>query len=313
MIAGANKRLLYFGGLAVVLVFALVTALLNVSTPGREVEGCLEGCTSADAGETAQLRVLSLNVLHGRPDYERLAERLSLIASEIVRLQVDIALLQEVPWTRQFGSAASYLAQNTGMNHVYLRANGNRRLIGFEEGEVVLSRYPLLFTEFRELEPQAGFFEHRVVLHVVAQTPAGPLDLYVTHLTNGAAHLNRVQADALLAYVERTARHPALVAGDFNAQEDSLQIRKIGQEWMDAYRIANPDIPGLTCCIEHLSSPPGNPLTKRIDYIFVVPAAGVQLNVSSVQVVFDQPQRIETGWLWASDHAGLLVTIEPIK
>lgn len=313
MVAGGRKRLLIFGGLAVVLALILVIALLNVSLPGKEVEGCLEGCSSADVRETAQLRVLSLNVLHGRPDFEKLAERLSLISSEIMRLQVDIALLQEVPWTRQFGSGASYLAESTGMNYAYLRANGNRLLIGFEEGEMVLSRYPLLFTEFSELEPRAGFFEHRVVLHTVAQTPIGSLDLYVTHLTNGAEQVNQKQADSLFAYVEGTAQHTALVAGDFNAQEDSPQIRALRRVWTDAYRTANPNNPGYTCCIEDLSAPPGNPLTKRIDYIFRVPAEGEQLNVSRAQVVFDQPQRHKIGWLWASDHAGLLMTIESMK
>jgi endonuclease/exonuclease/phosphatase family metal-dependent hydrolase len=313
MKAGAKQRLLTFGGLAVVLALTLVLALLNVSIPGAEVEGCLDGCADSGVHKNAKLRVLSLNVLHGRPDFERLAERLSLIASEIVRLQVDIALLQEVPWTRQFGSAASYLAESTGMNYAYLRANGNRRLIGFEEGEVVLSRYPLLFTEFSELKPRAGFFEHRVVLHAVVQTPIGPLDLYVTHLTNGAEQVNQGQSDSLHTYVARTAQHVAVVAGDFNAQEESPQIRALNREWMDAYRNANPGNTGYTCCILELSAPPSNPLTKRIDYIFIVPAAGVQLNILEAQVVFNQPQRNEAGWLWASDHAGLLVTIEPLK
>lgn len=313
MITVAKRRLFLFGGLAVVLALAIVTALWNVSTPGKEVEGCLDGCTSAIAGDNSQLRVLSLNVLHGHPDFERLTERLSLIASEIVRMKVDIALLQEVPWTRQFGNAASFLAENTGMNYTYLRANGNRRLIGFEEGELVLSRYPLLFTEFSELEPQAGFFEHRVVLHAVAQTSAGPLDLYVTHLTNGAAQINNGQAESLHAYVERTAQHAALVAGDFNARDKSPQIRNLSQVWMDAYRTADPGNPGYTCCIDDLSAPPGSLLTKRIDYIFTVPAIGDGLNVSEAQVVFDRPQPYERGWLWASDHAGLLVTIEPMK
>jgi endonuclease/exonuclease/phosphatase family metal-dependent hydrolase len=51
-------------------------------------------------------------------------------------------------------------------------------------------------------------------------------------------------------------------------------------------------------------------LSRRIDYIIIVPAVGEQVDISQSQIVFDQPLQTETGWLWASDHAGVLVEIK---
>jgi len=83
-------------------------------------------------------------MLHGFPGFELLDERLQTIADEINLIEPDIVLLQEVPWTLRRGNAAKHLAEQTEMNYAYLRANGNRWAIGFEEGEAILSLFPLL-------------------------------------------------------------------------------------------------------------------------------------------------------------------------
>ena len=68
------------------------------------------------------------------------------------------------------------------MNHVFFRANGNRRAILFEEGVAVLSRFPILDSVGIALPPKAGFFENRVALHARLQTPRTVLDVVCTHL-----------------------------------------------------------------------------------------------------------------------------------
>jgi endonuclease/exonuclease/phosphatase family metal-dependent hydrolase len=78
-------------------------------------------------------------MLHGFPTFHRLGERLELIVDEARRLDADVVLLQEVPWTPAMGGVAEALAARLAMNHVYLRANGNRGAILFEEGEAILS------------------------------------------------------------------------------------------------------------------------------------------------------------------------------
>ncbi len=307
-----NPRRWFFVAL-VVLVLLAAAWLLNVSRPGTRPTGCADGCATAGPRRDGPLRVLSLNVLHGFPRFERLDERLHLIVAEIRRQDADLVFLQEVPWHR--GSAAGYLAEQTGLNHLYLRANGSRWALLFEEGEALLSRYPLRDPVSVELKPRAGFFEHRVVLGATAVTPWGDLRLYVTHLTHGEPAINQAQAADLAAFVQRSAGGPALVAGDFNATEDSPQIQALG--WIDTYRTAHPHDLGLTCCVDDLSAGPGERLEKRIDYLFLVPAGvavaneedGTSIEVVDSQRVLDRPARTGDGWLWASDHVGLLTTL----
>jgi endonuclease/exonuclease/phosphatase family metal-dependent hydrolase len=249
---------------------------------------------------------MTLNVLHGYPRFERLRPRLDRIADEIRRHQVDVACLQEVPWTPRHGSAARYLARQTGMNHVYLRANGNRWTIFFEEGEAILSRFPLRDVAFQELRPRAALFEHRVVLRATALTPQGELTLFVAHLTHGDPAINREQFASLKAYVEQTQTGPSIVAGDLNATQDVL--RNIAGGWTDTYRFANPQQQGNTCCIQDLAARSDHTLTKRIDYLYLA-SGQEELDIVDSRRIFDRPVQLDEGWLWASDHVGVLTTL----
>ena len=295
-----NKWLIGSALLALALIALWV---LNVSRPGTRIEGCAEGCATAGPRQEGPLRVMSLNMLHGFPRFAHLEKRLALIAATIGEADADIVCLQEVPW--HWGSAARRLAEATGLNYLYLRANGNRWAILFEEGETILSRYPLRDAAFVELEPQAGTFEHRVALRATVVTPQGPLRVFVTHLTNGDRRVNQGQAASLAAFVARSREGPAVVAGDFNATEDEPQIQALG--WVDTYRSAQPLDPGHTCCVDDLTAGPSEPLEKRIDYIFLLPSG--QADVVSSQRLLAQPTWTEDGWLWASDHAGVLSEI----
>jgi endonuclease/exonuclease/phosphatase family metal-dependent hydrolase len=294
------------------LLLALLLAawVLNASRIGLRVPGCPEGCSEPETRREGPLRVMSLNVLHGYPHFENLAQRLDQIAEEIRRQDADIVCLQEVPWTLRVGGAAERLAASTGLNHVSLRANGNRWTILFEEGEAILSRYPLRDVAFRELLPRAGFFEHRVALRATAATAWGDVRVFVAHLTDGEAEINRAQAASLLAFVEASAPGLAVVAGDFNAREDSPQVQQLAGRWIDTYRVAHPDDEGFTCCIDDLAQGPDEPLEKRIDYLFLVPHAGQAARVVSSERVLDHPFRVADDWQWASDHVGLLAEID---
>ena len=281
--------------------------LLNVSRPGARPEGCPEGCVTALSRSDGPLRILSLNMLHGFPRFEHLDARLQLITAEIARLDPDIICLQEVPW--HWGSAAQELAGRAGMNYIYLRANGNRRAILFEEGEAILSRFPLRDPVATELEPSAGFFEHRVALQATVSTPWGDLRVVSTHLTHGEPAVNEAQAESLIAFVDASSSGtPAVVAGDFNARQDSPQIGALyAAGWIDTFRTAHPGEPGLTCCIDNLADP-DQAHSRRIDYIFLIPGDGTFSIVDS-RVVFDQALPSGDGPLWASDHAGLLTRL----
>jgi endonuclease/exonuclease/phosphatase family metal-dependent hydrolase len=304
-----SRRLRYFAGALLLAAPILAYWVLNVSRPGREVVGCPEDCseTAAEGGES--LKVISLNMLHGFPRFHRLQERLNLIASEILSQDADIVCLQEVPWTLPLGNAAEYLARGVGMNYVYLRANGNRNAILFEEGEAILSRYPLRDLDFAELLPQAGFFEHRLVLSATAVTPQGEVRLFVTHLTHGDPDINRDQVESLMIYVQSQDQRPAIMAGDFNASEDSPQIQAVTRIAVDCYRLIHPNDNGFTCCIEDLSMEPAEHLDRRIDYIFLLSDESRGVTVADCQRVLVRPSKVGDGWLWASDHVGVMATI----
>jgi endonuclease/exonuclease/phosphatase family metal-dependent hydrolase len=281
----------------------------NASIPGRRLEGCPAGCnTAAPDRRPGPLRVASLNMLHGFPGFKNLPLRMQLIAAEIRRLDADVVLLQEVPWTLQTGNGAAVLARELGYNHWYYRAEGNKTLIFFETGQAILSRFPLKDPHTTSLAPQVNLFESRVALSATAVTPWGELTFVDTHLTNLAGPKNLGQAGSLLAFVDHLPAGWKLVAGDFNAREASPQIRMLSAAWLDAYRALHPGEPGLTCCIDALDAGPAEPLEQRIDYQFL---AGGNARIISAGPAFNQPADLGGRWQWPSDHIGLLVELEP--
>jgi endonuclease/exonuclease/phosphatase family metal-dependent hydrolase len=167
-----------------VLVVLAILFVFNASIPGQGVEGCPEECATQSARRTGPLRIVDLNMLHGFPEFRDLPLRLDLIAAEIRRLDADVVLLQEAPWTRATGNGAQFLAQQLGYNYLYYRAEGNRHLIFFETGQAILSRFPLKDVVFSVLPPRAGFFESRVALGATAATPLGEVTFFVAHLTD---------------------------------------------------------------------------------------------------------------------------------
>ena len=306
----SKNRIRPFGKVLLLIVILVLLSLyiMNASRPGRAAEGCPEGCATTVEPGVGPLRVVSLNMLHGFPSFKDLQLRLDLIATEIRRLDADVVLLQEVPWTIGTGNAAEVVAQKLGYNYLYYRANGNKNLIFFEEGEAIMSRFPLKEAIFTELQPRAGLFESRVTLGAKAVTPWGEVTFYVAYLTDKAPKVNAGQADDLSSFVEAHTSGLAVVAGDFNAREDTPQIKQLASVWTDTYRVAHPNDKGLTCCIDDLTANPGEPLEERIDYIFLVHESG---KIISVEHVFDHPFKVGDGWQWASDHIGLMVEIQP--
>jgi endonuclease/exonuclease/phosphatase family metal-dependent hydrolase len=299
-------RVRYLG--LTILGMLLVIWAVHASQPGTRVEGCPQGCALASERRDGPLRVLSLNIYHDFPRFEHLARRLDLIADEVRRHDADVVCLQEVPWTLGLGSGVRYLAEQTGMNYVYLRANGNRWAILFEEGEAILSRFPLRDPAFLELRPQAGPLEHRVVLKATAVTPWGQVPFFVTHLTNHRPQVRAAQTQALFDFLGGFGSGPALVAGDFNAVEHTPQMRVLNKRWIDVFRTTSPGDPGFTCCVDGVAGWQSDPFTRRVDYLFLVPGRGARV-VSSRRVLV-RPFLLEDGWLWASDHVGLLAAID---
>jgi endonuclease/exonuclease/phosphatase family metal-dependent hydrolase len=289
--------------LAALLAGVWVTQASTVGSP----EGCFQDCGSGSR-RPGPLRILSMNVLHGFPGFDRQGERLDLVADEIIRRGADVALLQEVPWNPWTGSGADRIAQRTGLNHVFLRANGNRFAILFEEGSAIVSRFPLRDIDRVVLAPAAGPFEHRIALAATVAAPSGDVRLVVTHLTGGSGAANEGQAASLLGWLDEQDG-PIVLGGDFNAIPGSTTYRLLAAQLTDAFWSVHPDDPGWTCCIDDLGAPPGTPMQRRVDYLFVSGAGSDTLPPTAAQVVLLEPVETPSGWLRASDHAGVYLEL----
>lgn len=104
------------------LLLAAVLFLLNASKPGSHPVACPSACATEKLSTANKpLRILSLNMFHGHPDFTQFEQRTALLSQEIGRLAPDIVLLQEVPWVSNQNPVAQQFAEQNGFNYVYLR------------------------------------------------------------------------------------------------------------------------------------------------------------------------------------------------
>jgi endonuclease/exonuclease/phosphatase family metal-dependent hydrolase len=278
---------------------------------------------AAAGDEPAPLRVVTYNLLHGGPgsgwrgDGGHLEERLALVTRGLQALSPDIVALQEASITRGHGNVANRLGRALGL--YWTHASATRRLTGlswldaplvwamsFEEGPAVLSRFPIGEVEVVDLPRCRRFYDPRVLLRATVQTPRGPLDVFSTHTGHDACQAQRI------AEVVRGRALPALVMGDFNAGESAEWIRALVRDhgFVDAFRAARPGDPGATVWQNPAAS--ASTVSRRVDFVFVVPKTGPVPRVRAGRIVLDTPGRLADGTpLWPSDHYGVYAEIEP--
>ena len=268
------------------------------------------------------LRVVSFNLLHGGPssglwgDDRHLDARLDLVVRELRAINADIVGLQESSISGRRHVAAR-LASELGLH--WAHASATRRVSGigvldwllvwamnFEEGPAVLARWPITETEVFDLPRCARFYDPRVVLRAVVETPRGRLQVFSTHLAHDACQARRL-GEIIRAH---TGPLPALVTGDFNASESTEWMRDLVRDaaLVDAYRAANPTATGAT--VWQRPEAPDPTVTRRVDFIFVQPGTAPRLRVRSSDVVLSTPGRLANGvTLWPSDHYGVLAEL----
>jgi hypothetical protein len=167
---------------------------------------------------------------------------------------------------------------------------------------VILTRYDAIAMETEVLHGGS-----RSVLHVRADHPIGPVDVFTTHLAagvdggplpcgpvcpdecvQGGATSNRdCQAIQTVRFIQEThdLGTPALLSGDFNTPPgSSVYQRFIDAGWQDAYLEAgNPECDsdtGIGCTSGRVDDElfemesPENSVDERIDFAFVIPPAG---------------------------------------
>jgi endonuclease/exonuclease/phosphatase family metal-dependent hydrolase len=247
----------------------------------------------------ADVTLANLNVLHGvfcPPDTDgcRRPDRTELLFQWVVRRGCpDVVTLQEV-----FDAAVPLLTAGAASACPFPYAVVYERATTIDD-EMLLSRWPVVTHEILRLH---GNF--RTVLWTRIDHPAGPLDVFTTHLASssdgaqnpcgascpaecvaaGAATVRQCQGVQVGAFV--AARHdlatPALVAGDFNEEPGSfVHQHLVGLGWTDTFLAAgNAEcVPatGAGCTsgrddvsLGEMESPASNEF-ERIDYVFLVP------------------------------------------
>ena len=252
-----------------------------------------------DAGGTFDVTVRNLNILHGVHCVGqcRLAERLALAFRWFTRGTCpDVITLQEISATarplvvetlRRVVPTCAFEYED-----VYEQVNT------FDDA-MILSRYPVIERDVHSLD---GAFRH--VLYAKIDHPAGPVDVFTTHLASsvdlatlgcgsscpelcvaaGAKTRRECQAVKVAAFVESRGGDRIVVTGDFNAQPDDFEIRYlIERGFEDTYALAgNPECEpktGVGCSSGRGSSQGSlearaSGQNERIDYVFTRARAG---------------------------------------
>ncbi|MBE9523909.1 MAG: endonuclease/exonuclease/phosphatase family protein [Chloroflexi bacterium] len=278
----------------------------------RRVEGVIEapGVVSVQAipkniprqQDCKGLTIISANMWHDWPQRRRFEQRLEAFANLVDDHKADVLLLQEVARTTNFWTDR-WLAKRLGMAYVYSRANGHLKGVGFEEGLAVFSRYPLNHPVLHQLSPAENQFVHRMALGTQIDSPCGNLLVFSVHLSlSGKQNAN--EAVRLTNWVQDVSgENSALVGGDFNAGEHSMQIKKLQKNWMDTFRHINPFTDGAT---HELHWPWGRPFRReRLDYIFL------KAKMKRWQV--QDARHLVTLGEQHSDHRAVLLRLAPIR
>lgn len=242
----------------------LVRKITAVAEPTRKLSYRTHSPkSSVHSGEV--VTILSANLWHDWPRFRHQEKRLEQLAQLVEREGVDILLLQEVSRT-PYLKVDRWLSQRLKMTSVYSRANGRAAAIGFEEGVAILSHFPLAAACLQQLDGRQNSLVSRLALSADALTPDGRIALFSVHL-GLLPHHNVRQLKQLLSWVSILAHdRPALIGGDFNAGENSSQIRQAQQVWLDTYRHLHPQAEGNT---HELRAWGKFPLSRRrLDYIF---------------------------------------------
>jgi endonuclease/exonuclease/phosphatase family metal-dependent hydrolase len=263
------------------------------------------------------VRVLTLNCWNLSGPWR---ERRDEIVLWLRQLDADLVCLQEIMEDDEGRNAARWFAERSGYGHVAYGASEVGP--GLRFGNAVLSKRPIDHEATHVLpsgDPRPEPVD-RVLLH--ART--GGLDVFCTHLTSlypyGLLREQQVlRIDELVReHADPSSPLPPILAGDFNADADSTEIRFLtgltslqgrSTYWQDAWRVAGGREPGITWSNTNPFAAEEFEPERRIDYVFV----GWRRDdgrgrITAASVVCDRPL---TG-TWPTDHFGVLADIADI-
>lgn len=257
-------------------------------------------------------RVGTLNIWNRLGPWE---ERLVAIRAGVAAEDLDVLCLQEVVRVDGFDQGA-LVAEGFGYQVVHGRHSEARLPIG----NALLSRYPISRHEVFDL-PTGDTVERRSVLLAMLAAPFGTVPVFVTHLNwrLDEGHVRELQVRLLAELVADTCRdeslYPPVLAGDFNAEPDSDEMRflrgltSLGARrrvyFADAFGAAGEGA-GITFARRNPFAAQVHEPDRRIDYVLVrghdERHRGAPL---SARVAFDSPVE----GVFPSDHFGVVATL----
>ena len=274
----------------------LTRQIVSVTKPVGKISILESPKPTQEISTENKVTILTANLFHDWPRKRRLKERLECFVELVDQEGADILLLQEIARTKQI-YADEWLGDKLGMAYVYSRANGHAKDIGFEEGLGVFSRFPIGKPRLTQLSDQMNPFHRRIALGASISTNIGEIVAFSVHLAINN-RMNQSQVSRLKNWVdEQSGDIPAVIGGDFNAHENSPQIRSTQRSWCDSYREINPSDGGYT---HQLHWPWGEAFRQsRLDYLF--------LRRGESNWMVEEAKHIEMKDCRISDHRPVLI------
>jgi endonuclease/exonuclease/phosphatase family metal-dependent hydrolase len=207
-------------------------------------------------GETQIVRVLCYNI-HGGVGVDEQLD-LGRIANVIIQSNADLVALQEVDRGMERSNRIdmpAVLGALTGMYHAFGRAHYDQ---GGEFGNAVLSRFPIECHRVYLLPRRSLNTYQRALLEVKVSVDGQPLAFYTTHFHHKVAEpQDRLDAVPVVRCVLSRLGHPAILAGDLNAEPHKEEILRMMGFLSDSFQTN----PGGDFTV------PVDVPEKRIDYI----------------------------------------------
>jgi endonuclease/exonuclease/phosphatase family metal-dependent hydrolase len=261
-----------------------------------------------------RLTVLTLNIWNRQGPWE---ERAKLIRRGLETLRPDLVGLQEV--LRHEAEPLNQAQELTaGLDYHVAFAPAWHIGGGLQFGNAVLSRWPITTAENFML-PGEPSQETRALLYVRAQSPAGDIPVFCTHL-DWQFHHGYVRERQVAFIADKvhelapTDGFPPILMGDFNAEPDAAEIRYLrglvtlrgrSTYFADCFGQCG-EGPGYTFARSNLYAAKLREPNRRIDYIFVRgPDRKLRGEPLSARVVFTEADN----GVFPTDHYGVVAEI----
>lgn len=251
---------------------------------------------AATNGDT--LTVVTLNLWHDQHDWPK---RLMRIVRELRQIRPDVLCLQEVLQNPYLRNQAETLADSLGCRVQFASVDppGSPK----RYGNAILTPHPVLAAGTRNLAPTD---DYRVVAHVRFEWRGRAIDAYSTHLhhTPRGRAIRATQIRHLLAWVDSTrGEGPVVLAGDFNCELGSPEMKPITSRYLDAFWAVHPRARRADAVTfnKRFGPDPG-----AIDHIFVDRAGPGRLEPVGSDVIF---RTLGPDSVWASDHFGVVAKL----